>query len=266
MILPRLFLLIRGTLYGSWQRLEPAFTGAWLGLASRELLYGIDEQHYRRAGRYYDPAHNLGGLFDWEQEAVRDWFADRKRITVVGAGAGREVIALARMGHEVDGFECNAALVEAGARLMAGEDGRAKLELLGREQLPGNACDALIMGWSSYMLIPGRNLRVATLRHLHTLLPVDAPLLVSFYSRGGHEPRFQRIARVANRIRNVLRRPEVEVGDDLAPNYVHWFTRAEIEAELEAGGFRMVAFQPQRGGATGSGYAVGLKTIALTIT
>lgn len=255
----RSFLLIRDVLYGTWLRVEPAFVGFWLGIASRNTLYAIDEAHYRRSGRYYTAEHNLGGLFDWEQPLMRRWFADRPRIAVLGAGAGREIIALARMGHEAHGFECNAALVELGSELLAQEVGNGRLELLAREQAPSGRFDAVIAGWSSYMLIPGRDLRIAMLRQLHSLVPDGAPLLLSFFTRDGRESRFQRIARIGNPIRRLLGRPAIQPGDDLVPNYVHWFTRGEIEAELRDGGFEMVDFEPQRSGATASGYAVGIR-------
>lgn len=250
---------MRSMLYGSWQRLEPAFVGFWLGIASRNTLYSIDEAHYRRSRRYYTAEHNLGGLFDWEEPLIRRWFADRCSIAVLGAGAGREVIALGRLGHKAHGFECNAALVELGNELLARESGEGRLELLEREQAPGGRYDAVIAGWSSYMLIPGRDLRIAMLRQLHSLIPDGAPLLLSFFTREGRETRFRLITRVGNPIRRLLRRPPIQPGDDLVPNYVHWFTRAEIEEELGEGGFRMVEFEPQRSGATASGYAVGIR-------
>lgn len=42
-----------------------------------------------------------------------------------------------------------------------------------------------------------------------------------------------------------------------APNYVHYFTRDEAEAELREGGFRLVEFHPQGSGGDDSGFAVG---------
>lgn len=257
------FLLTRRALYGGWDWLEAGFVGVWLGLSSRRMLYAIDEAHYRRAGRYHTIEHNLRGWFDWEEQPAREWFTDRKCVAVLGAGAGREVIALARMGQRARGFECNPALVDLGNRLLAQETADCSIELLPREQAPDGSYDAVIIGWSAYMLIPGRELRVALLRQLHAILPDRAPLLLSFFTRAGSERRFRRIARIGSAIRLLMGRSAVEPGDDLVPNYVHWFTREEIEAELRDGGFEPADFAPQHAGPTASGWAVGLRSSVL---
>ena len=62
-------------------------------------------------------------------------------------------------------------------------------------------------------------------------------------------------ARVANPFRRLLRRDAVQVGDALVPAMVHYFTHAEVTAELAEGGFDLVDF-----GLLEYGWAVGLKT------
>jgi hypothetical protein len=41
----------------------------------------------------------------------------------------------------------------------------------------------------------------------------------------------------------MLRRDGVEVGDSLVPNYVHYFTKAQLESEMTAAGFELVSFE-----------------------
>jgi hypothetical protein len=49
-------------------------------------------------------------------------------------------------------------------------------------------------------------------------------------------------ATIANRLRRVRGRQAAEIGDDLVPNFVHFFSESEIATEFESGGFQMVEF------------------------
>jgi hypothetical protein len=80
-----------------------------------------------------------------------------------------------------------------------------------------------------------------------------APILVSFYDRAGGERRFQLTAAIGNALRWALRRERLDVGDDLAPNYVHYFTREQIAGELHEAGFDPVFY-----GNREYGHAVGI--------
>ncbi len=239
---------------------DVGFVGVWLGLLGRAGLHAVDDAVYRQRTRYRDDEYNLRGLLDWEAEVVERHFTGCRRLLLLGAGGGREAIALARMGHEVAGFECNRALVEAANRLLAreGASGTASVAWLARDAAPEGSerFDGVIVGWSAYMLIFGREQRIGLLTALHARVAADGPLLISFFTRPADSPRLRSIARVANAIRRLLRRPLVELGDDLAPNYLHRFTAAEVEAELRESGFRLLEFRPEGPGPYDSGYAV----------
>jgi hypothetical protein len=239
---------------------DVGFVGFWLGVLGRGGLHAVDDAVYRQRRNYGEDEHNLRGLFDWEEEAVKRWFAGCRRLLVLGAGGGREVIALARMGYRVAGFECNRALVGAANDILGrhGLRDSASVAWLARDTAPDGAerFDGVIVGWSAYMLISGRQSRIRFLAGLHARVAAGGPLLISFFTRPGDSSRLRAISRVANAIRRLLRRPLVEVGDDLAPNYVHRFTAAEVEAELRDAGFRLVAFRPEGPGPYDSGYAV----------
>jgi hypothetical protein len=43
--------------------------------------------------------------------------------------------------------------------------------------------------------------------------------------------------------RRLTLRERVEEGDFLEPNFVHYFTQAELRAELEEAGFKLEAFE-----------------------
>jgi hypothetical protein len=239
---------------------DVGFVGFWLGILGRAGLHEVDDALYRQRRNYREDEHNLRGLFDWEEDVVKRHFSRCRRLLVLGAGGGREVISLARMGYEVAGFECNRLLVEAARDILAraGVDRSASVAWLARDAAPESSerFNGVIVGWSAYMLIFGRQRRIRFLDGLRAQVAADGPLLISFFTRSGDSPRLRAIARVANAIRRLLRRPLVEVGDDLAPNYLHRFTADEVEAELRESGFRLLEFRPEGPGPYDSGYAV----------
>lgn len=240
---------------------QAAFKGVCLGVMGRRALHAVDEAMYRERPIYHTAEHNTRGWFDWEQEALAH-FPSSGRIAVIGAGGGREVLALARQGHEAVGYECNPALVATAERLLAEQalGARASVALLPRDAVPAadRPFDAVIVGWSAYMLIIGSEARIRFLRGIRQMVDPGAPVLISFFTREGDGAYLRTVARVAGPLRRLLRREPVEMGDNLSPNYVHHFTRDEVERELRAGGFRMAAFSPQGNGAYASGFAVGL--------
>ena len=173
---------------------------------------------------------------------------------MAGAGGGREILALRQLGYDAVGFECNARLVSFANRLLSGEG-------VGGEVLPaprdgvapglGNY-DGVIVGWGAYMLIRGRAARVEFLRSLRRHVPDDAPILLSFFTRSEDQTFFKLSAAVGNVLRRLLGRERLELGDGLAPNYVHCFTEGEVALELAEAGFELVSYQTD-----GYGRAIG---------
>lgn len=239
--------------------LDGAYSGIWLGLLSRDHLDAVDTLYYHDSSTYNGERHNLRGLMEWEEEAVGGFFGGRTRLAVLGAGGGREVLGLERLGHQVDGFECNPALVEFAGGFLARQGAIGTVRLLPRDTTPREGgYDGVIMGWGSYMLIPGRHRRIDLLRRLRALIPDGAPLLLSFFSRPELLLRLRVQYRVARVIRRVLRREPPELGDDLVPVYVHRFDRAEIEAELREAGFRLARYEAEGRRRRDAGWAVGI--------
>jgi hypothetical protein len=252
-------LLVRGYLAARFRRdrilehVHAAFEGLWLGLFDRASLGALDERFYEDKRekvfdgdfRYFDPEYNAAGLFDWESCAIDEHFPAGGKVVVTGAGGGREVLALLDRGFEAVGYEPNERLVEAGSAFLASRGHAGCLQPIERDAFPScdNELDAIVVGWGSYMLIPGRARRVAFLRDARRQLEEGGPMLVSYFERPPRGAYFRTLAGVANTIRALLGRERVEVGDALVPNYVHHFTRREIESELHAGGFELVMAQ-----------------------
>jgi len=236
--------------------LEAVFEGIWLGVLDRKALQRIDEHCYDGWSKYHDEAYNRQGLFAWEEEAVKTYFADCRRLLVAAAGGGREVLSLGKAGYDVDAFECHADLAEIANRLLREEGLSCEVEVVPRDECIGGtrSYDGLIAGWGAYMLIQGRDRRVAFLCSLHRRVPPRAPLLLSFYHRQPGPRRFKVIASVGNLLRWILRRRRLELGDALAPNYVHYFTKEEIAFELRQAGFALVFYNAEE-----YGHAVALR-------
>jgi hypothetical protein len=246
--LSRLFLLM-----------QSCFAGFWLGILRRDTFHAIDQLFYDQSAKYSQDAYNRQGLWKWEQEIISRYFAGCRRLLVGGAGGGREVLALSKLGYEVDGFECHPGLAQFANDLLQREGFGARVHRAERDQCPqlGEEYDGLVVGWGAYMLIAGRQRRIAFLKAMRAQAREGAPILVSFYDRAGSESRFKLIAAIGNVLRWLLRREPLDVGDDLAPNYVHYFTREQIAAELHEVGFDPVFYDTRE-----YGHAVGTVRLA----
>ncbi len=221
--------------------------GLWLGVMDRRALDLIDEIYYEGKSRYVDEAYNSSGLRDWEREMIDTHFPESGRVVVTAAGGGREVLALLERGYDAVGYEPNEQLVTAGAAFLERRGHEDRLRVVDRDVFPPDAgrCDAVVVGWGSYMLIPGRARRVEFLRAARRRLSDGGPILLSFYVRAPEVRSFLTIARAANFARRLRRLPPVELGDALSPNYTHHFTHDDVASELEEAGFRLVLFEAE---------------------
>jgi hypothetical protein len=252
-------------LFDTWQRLinlsNMGFVGFWLGVLGRRTLHAIDDRQYRRRALYQSDEHNKHGLFAWEREAIESHFPNSGRLLVIGAGGGREVLALSAMGYEVAGVDCNRTLVELAKRLLREAGSSSTMSWFPRDAAPRDPdpFDGAIVGWGTYMLIIGGQRRIRLLRELAAGLVPGAPVLISFLTWNGSARRLRWIYKLANSIRRVLGREPAEPGDDLGPTFIHLFTPEEVMHELREGGFDVREFREQRPVPHDSGFAVGVR-------
>ena len=232
------------------------FDGFWLGMMDPATLQAVDTLHYQEAlNAYHTDEWNRQGLMPWEQEMVDRYFQSCRSLLVGSVGGGREVLALLQKGYEVDSFECHPYLNECANRLLKKEGYTAQVQLVPRDECPvtGKRYDGLIIGWGAYMLIQTRARRVAFLKKMRAQVDVGSPLLLSFYHRGQQLRSYRLTARVGALVRRLRGQRPVEVGDSLAPNYVHYFMEEEVASELEEGGFELAYY-----GTRSYGHAVGI--------
>ncbi len=217
------------------------WAGLWLGLLNREHLHRIDQFSYSSSKSFPGVDHNLSGLFSWEAQTIDHYFQGRRRLVLLGAGAGREVAPLLERNFEVDAFECHEGLREAGNSLLAQHEPPGAIQAMERDRCPhleGNY-DGVIVGWGMYTLIQGRERRIQLLKDLRASVERGTPMLLSFYLLGGPKRRYRVAAQFGNVIRAILGRERLEFGDDLSPSYGHFFSRGTIDEELRAAGWHL---------------------------
>ena len=240
------------------------FVGLWLGVLSPERLYSVVEEYYSRSGReralqglpnYHSKEWNRSGLFNWQKDALTRYFGGSRRLLVLGAGGGREVLALLQLGYQVDGFESHRDLVVAANELLREEGFDPAVHRVAPNEGPdsGTTYDGIVVGWDMYMSIPTRRRRIAFLRQLRTQTRVRCPIVLDFVPRPSQSRQYDVTTTIANTIRRVLRREPAELGDWLAPMYAHHTTQDELTSELAEGGFDIDYCDP-----TGNAHAVGI--------
>jgi hypothetical protein len=241
----RLYLFWLRLFRGAVNLIQAATTGFWLGVFNHADYAEVDTAYYNRQRMYQDDAYNSGGLSWWEREAIDRYFGNCRRLLVTAAGGGREVLALRRLGFDVEAIECNQSLAAYANRLLGQEGYPASVRVCQRDTVLSDvegAYDGIIVGWGSFMLVPAKHRRVKLLRELRTLIPEGAPVLLSFFARESAHRRLAIIQRVGTVLRRVQGQEPLEYGDDLSPNYVHHFDREEIESSLRDAGFELVAY------------------------
>lgn len=238
----------------------------WLGFLEPRDLADITLGTYEGASGFETAAHNLSGLLQWEEAAVSAHFTGCGRILVAGAGAGREVIALARCGFDVVGFDATKDLVDAGSAHLASIGLSATILHAEAGDTPSGIgqFDGLMIGRGAYHHIPGASGRVNFLRTCTRHLRENAPVLIGdFLLRSPTQKGARRASTIAAAI-NRMRRSTFSIapGDILHSGFFHRFLPEEIRDEMNRAGLELVQFERTPGNEEGLGSAVGRRSPA----
>jgi SAM-dependent methyltransferase len=226
-----------------------------LFMGSAEACLARVREKYGSAAevRRYEPAPGTGAEA-FEREIVERHVKPGGRILDIGCGAGREAIGFARAGFRVVGIDIAPAMItaarEAAAREALAIDFRLE-SATDLEDPPGTADGAFFSG--SFQHIPGRALRIETLRRIGRALTPDGALILGVMYRA----RLGLLSRT--RVVDLLRvlgtrvfgpghfsepgdgymRDVSEASDSTVPVFFHDFSGPdEARAEIEAAGLR----------------------------
>lgn len=219
------------------------------------LLARMADKYNQPAEVRYASAQAAEGLDEAEQALVDGPMARRGRVLDAGCGAGREAIALAKLGYEVGGIDLAARAIDA-AQHNAREHGvEATFRTLAAHEVTVESLgrfDYVLTTSAFYTFIPSRRLRLKTLRALAGVLKPDGVLFLSAPWKAPSQrigPR-ARLVDWLRRLRQLLpgRTWTAEPGDQLSgyaspisdtrrPIFLHVFdTREAVEEEIRAAG------------------------------
>jgi len=193
-------------------------------------------------------AEIASGLFKWEQVLSAEFIADRDRVLLVGAGTGRDIVALADRGARVTGVEPSARAAATARRVIAERRLPASIVEGFFEDLDlTESFDVVLFSNFCLSYIPGSSRRVDVLKRARTRLSPGGRVIVSTLFR--QRPPRGRPVRIG-RFAGWLTRSDwrVEDGDlfHAVPGhppglfYEHFFGPGEIEREGGDAGLSVV--------------------------
>lgn len=224
--------------------LDALFSGFWLGVMGKKSIAYSDELYYNYTPSYSDEKYNESGFFGWEKPIIEKYFSDAKNILLIAAGGGREVIALNKMGIEVDAYECNPKLVEFGNSLLKKHDINSSIKSLARNSVPDDIrqYDGIIIGWGAYSLIRGRESRIGFLNSLRPFFKSDTFLMASFIYSTRRSRKDKIIKQVSDFLTFLHKKDRTEIGDRLVPNFLHYFSEEEIKSEFAQADLKVIDY------------------------
>ena len=220
------------------------FEGICLGLLPESVCDLMTELSYGSGRQYTNDAYLDSGFHFWEALIVNRFFPPGSSVLVAAAGGGREMIALARAGFSVDGFECSRSMVSAGCAAIKARGLPAKLEWAPPSTVPliSETYGGLIVGWNGYTYIAPRARRLAFLGALRAHLSPGSTVLISAAMRSGDFGAARWIAKIANLVRKATFRDVVfEPGASFPGRPRHDFSWVQIESEVEEAGLTLLA-------------------------
>ncbi len=102
-----------------------AVTYVAAGALTRETLRAAIARNWETFG--LDESYILSGLMPWEQECYDRFLRPEDTILLVGCGTGRDLIALLRRGHHVEGLEPAGPALEIAQQMLDKLELRASL-------------------------------------------------------------------------------------------------------------------------------------------
>ena len=223
------------------------FLAAAWGMSRREEIMHLIRKSWDRDPAMKKERYVLGGLFDWEAKLYEAHLLPAAKVGLIGCGAGRDLIGLARKGYRVEGMDLSPEMLRVAQDYLAqtGIEVRLHCADICDFEFPDGPYDALIFSNYTYTLIPGSSRRVELLRRLRSRLSPQGSVILTYWNH--QERRSGRLLRVAQWFARISRNPNPpEEGDQFFPNYEfgHFFTHDEIEDEAKEAGYEIYEARP----------------------
>ena len=233
------------------RRLRHPWTPPLFQGASEALLAGVRDKYdvTLEAGQYGEMA--TGELLDIERQLVERYVPRGGRILDIGCGGGREAVGFAGLAYDVVAIDMAPRMVEVARRSAARLGVRIDFRVASVTDLDvvDATFDAAFFAGSLHHL-PGRELRIGTLRRLARAVKPDGVLIVMVHyrERRGVLSRSRLVDAVRALVRQLGGRVsepgdgymrEVSAGSDpVRACFFHFYGgSADVRAELEAAGF-----------------------------
>jgi len=141
------------------------------------------EDSYRHASTQYPKEVLDYGLEPWEEEVASRFMKTSGTVVVLGAGVGRESIALAQRGLRVIGLDINYEALHLASRTAQFKPVDVAFIQANFLELPllPTQIDYLFLSGIMYSAVPGRKARQAWFRNLCTHLKTGGLALVNYY-------------------------------------------------------------------------------------
>ena len=251
-----------------YRRLADLFNGVLPVLLSSAQLTELTRNHYRAlySEQFASVALTVGEpyLEPWETEVLDRNKIHSGRMLVLGAGCGRESLALSRRGITVIGVDANEVAIRVASQSAKTLNLQVRFQQADFLALPyrGSSFDYILLSSTMYSMVADAARRQAWLQDLGRLLKPDGLLLLSFLPE--HHP-VSRRKLVSARLNALLLRlgaanRPFQRGDDYeSGHFMHAFQdEGEIRREFIGagilirelnwtGGFAVLSYPPLRG-------------------
>jgi len=243
---------LRASLYAALWRLSAMLARASTacaclaaGLLRRDDLRAAMQRQFSDFGASPDEVDE--GLNPFEVRVYTKWLPPSGRVLLVGSGAGRDLIGLARLGYAVAGIEQAPDLVDASRGHLArrGITACVRTGFVEAIEIEGEY-DAVIFAPSCYSNMRSSEVRVATLRRLRTHLAPGGRIVINYIATGSPSRLATTLVRVSAAIAMAGWRPEA--GDSFSfrrlapdvPYFFHTFLPADVARECASAGLRPI--------------------------
>lgn len=242
---------------GLCQRLATLLNSLLPAVLSPADLTNLIKHHYdtsyAHTARHFTDDVYEWALESWEQEAIDRHGIASGRILVLGAGVGREAVALAQRDLNVVGLDVNGTalrLATRTARTLKVPAQFVQADFLHLPFAPAHFRYAIMSG-IMYSSIPGRAQRQAWLAHLAQHLVPEGVTILQFLVDRFPPSRAQRVSGAINRVLVTLpgANHTYQLGDRCAQgHFLHAFLHeSEIQEELEQAGVEIRELNWKRG-------------------